>query len=331
MSDEESDAGESAIVKFPNIKSLDSGSFAHDAEVMVRSPWRPPKRLEPLDERLEKNPLMKSMKKDTWIRKSWSDGHLRSRRNAEAMPSDDRSSYLGASASPSRFSSFAMKRETGPPSAIPPGLKTSYHKNVAYPEMKKDRYLELFGAEVDYVKGRFLKLQSSEGGATMPTVEHKKPAPVFVRDRTRQLTMGLGPPYVEHGYCAPPANLSEVGLAGSLSMSSKFLSHSYGRLYKHLAETFYAEDVPAPKTFKRARNLLGPQTCIRSYDHLNNPVETKPRVLFKGVTVIRPPTPPPPPPPPPPTLEEWEAAQAKGPGTLTSSKRKKLSERQASV
>merc|ERR1719387_268041 len=139
------------------------------------------------------------------------------------------------------------------------------------------------------------------------------PAAVFVRDRARQLTMGLGPPYVEHGYVSPKADIREVS-EGSLSLSSKFLSHSYGRLYKHLAESYYADGAASPKSFKRARNLLGPQTNIRNFDHLNNPVEKKPKVLFKGVTVIRPPTPPPPPPPPPPTEEEWSEAQAKGPG-----------------
>lgn len=228
---------------------------------------------------------------------------------------DDRFADLGGSASPSRFSSFAMKRDTSLPSTLPPGPKVSYHKNVTYPEYKKDRYLELFGAEVDYGTGTFRKFHSSDGNAKMPVVEpNPRPAAVFVRDRTRQLTLGLGPPYVEHGYISPKANMSEAGLGGSMSLSSKFLSHSYGRLYKHLAETYYADGSSSPKSFKRARNLLGPQTSIRDFDHLNNPVDQKPKVMFKGVTIIRPPTPPPPPPPPPPTEEEWSQSQAKGPG-----------------
>jgi len=308
MAEEESDLD--AAKKGAQIKALQSPHGSHpanDLELEVRPPWRPPKKLPPMDDRVIRNPLMKSMKKDTWLRRSFSDARLDySRKVQDLSNKDDRFAYLGVN------DSFSKRPE---PLAELLGPKQSFKADPkSYGEQRKDRFLELFGAEVDLNTGTFLKLHSSEApGTKKPSVEKcKNPSSVFVRDRARQLTIGLGPPYMEHGYISPPANLTDVG-GESGSAGKEFLSHSYGKLYKQLAETYYSDEKPAQKSFKRARRLLGPQTNIRVHDHLNNPVEKKLQVLFKGVTVIRPPTPPPPPPPPPPTEDEWTAAQSRGP------------------
>lgn len=284
-------------------KAKETKEEVEDSRLALPKPWRPPKQLRPLDPRLQKHPFGKSsrMVKESWLRRTWSGSTLKN--------DIDKSPFTDTSAS------FSSKRDTVPLTDLPPGPKVSYHKNVEYPKYNKDRYTELFGAEVDQQTLDFKRLISTEVEAPPSDVVHTIPTPAFARDLTRQLALGIGALYGQNGYITHVCHPDDLQLKSRFGALQPWIGHSCGKLQNHLAETFYAEDLPPIENhFKRARKLLGPQKNIREYDLLLDvDAEKRSKVVFRTVQAIRPPTPPPPPPPPPPTEDEWNEAQAKGP------------------